>query len=943
VPSGRRRGLIRIGALACALALAAWTVSRSCGSHAADEANDHEPHGAHGLSTARDPNASAHDLLRWLAQRGVGLRRVAGVVLMDGKPVAGASVGLASKAAMTGGREPRVVSDENGRFDFGPQLATTYVVAAEMPHVTGAIETIDLRDPTRAPPPDQLQLVLHPCTASVHGKVTDTSQAPIAPARISRGDGDLAIGGVESSADGSYELCIPEGWTTLTVRAIGYAHVFDAITAFGPVRRDYTLVPDAAVVGRVVRTPDRAPVADAVVELHADPISTLTSPTLYARSDAEGRFHFDGAAPGRHTLVATAERLVTARPLTVIAEVGAVKKEITCLVEPAVTVAGKVVDRGSREPVAGLTITLRSNGAQGLLQHDAVSQNDGSFAIEHVLSGDYIAYTRSAGGRSQTSTIKVDKVDVNDILVEVDRGASIAGRVLRAGKPVDGADVSTDGANAVSGSDGRFVLRGLKAGEHTLYAESNREGAYTRGFKVVVAKDEQRNNVELALDLAGSIAGRVVDQDDAPVGNAVLRFSLLHTKDFGTATTADDGTFVARALSGGGLYVYEVHAEPGGIAYRPIAGKRFQGIAVRDGSDHVSGVLVRVRRDHLVVAGRVVTTTGQPVADVRLTAVDASSDPNRYAPDAQATTTDANGTFSLRDLASGTYTIRARAPNGAEVAQSVVAGTNDLVLHLPEVGQIDGTLEGLENAFEVFASSDNSGTWYSATITGATFRLRNVAAGAYVIGVRAPGGTGSARVVVEGGATATVVLRRRPTGTIVGTLVDGQTHAPIANASCYSSVQAASDGEFDSPYREASTAADGSYRIERAPTGDTKVRCHTAHMGAVGQVRVVADQANRVDLLADPAETHQRGYPGITFEDQLGEVMVRTVASGGPADRAGFVVGDIVLKIDGNAVGPMGSEFLNDPSAWWAGLSVTITVERGDVEMTLQLTVDAVP
>src|SRR6185503_16051483 len=142
----------------------------------------------------------------------------------------------------------------------------------------------------------------------------------------------------------------------------------------------------------------------------------------------------------------------------------------------------------------------------------------------------------------RNTTIVVDRSDVAGVVVEVDRGASITGHVLRAGKPVDGADVTTDGARAKSGADGRFVLSGLEPGEHAIYAESQREGAFTRGPTISVAKDEQRGGVDVALDLSGSIAGRVLDQDCAPVGAAMLQFSLLHTSDFGLATTADDGT-----------------------------------------------------------------------------------------------------------------------------------------------------------------------------------------------------------------------------------------------------------------------------------------------------------------------------------------------------------------------------------------------------------------
>src|SRR5206468_1344104 len=70
---------------------------------------------------------AANDLLRWLGQRGVGARTVAGKVLRDDAPVAGVTVRLSSIASSAGViAEPHVTTDAAGRFDFGPQLAMEY-------------------------------------------------------------------------------------------------------------------------------------------------------------------------------------------------------------------------------------------------------------------------------------------------------------------------------------------------------------------------------------------------------------------------------------------------------------------------------------------------------------------------------------------------------------------------------------------------------------------------------------------------------------------------------------------------------------------------------------------------------------------------------------------------------------------------------------------------
>ena len=87
----------------------------------------------------------------------------------------------------------------------------------------------------------------------------------------------------------------------------------------------------------------------------------------------------------------------------------------------------------------------------------------------------------------------------------------------------------------------------------------------------------------------------------------------------------------------------------------------------------------------------------------------------------------------------------------------------------------------------------------------------------------------------------------------------------------------------------------------------------------------------------------QLGYVGVTFENQLGELMVQSVVPGGPADRAGLVVGDIVVTIDGESISRMGARGFGDSFAWPVGTSVSITVERGDAEVTVQFVAEATP
>ena len=288
---------------------------------------------------------------RWFGQG----RRIAGLALGDdGAPLAGASVHLASKLTMAGLLdEPSVLTDGSGHFDLGPQPVDTYVLVAEMPRLTGALASIDLRDLTANPPPDQLRLILHACDASIHGVIHDAAGGVVPKARVSRKAlGITPRAGAEADNDGTYELCVPVGGAELAVQAEGYAALSADISAYGRMRRDFSLTPGTTVIGRVVRASDHASVSGAALELHPGQLGFETQ-TLSTVSDSEGRFQFDGVSPGRHTITAVADRLATAHPVDVVAELGKPQEEVVCTLTTAFSISGKVIAPGSARAGGG--------------------------------------------------------------------------------------------------------------------------------------------------------------------------------------------------------------------------------------------------------------------------------------------------------------------------------------------------------------------------------------------------------------------------------------------------------------------------------------------------------------------------------------------------------------------------------------------------------------
>jgi hypothetical protein len=862
------------------------------------------------------------------------LRQIGGTVLFDDAPVHGASVRLVSEANRAGlTPELHVLTDEYGRFDFGPQRWSDYVVVAEMPHLTAAMQMIDTRDPTSDP--SQLHLVLHACEAAIYGKVRDASGGAIAKAHVAWAAAFATVG-TDAGDDGNYDLCVPMGETEAFVTAAGYAAIGDSITAFGRVRRDFELSPEAVVHGRVVRADDHTPVPGAVVELVFE--GTTYHPPLHASSDADGRFHIEGATPGPHVLMANADRLATVRPMHVIAEVGGSQEEVICAVVPTLRISGRLTERSTGVGIEGATLYLSPRNFDYSTQRlQATTQPDGSFEIEDALPGEFQPSLTGADLVNKPKPIKIANADIEGLVLEAERLASVSGRVTRGGKPVDGVKVNaTDQPNSTqSDHDGRFTLRGLKAGTHKLYAESQRVGAFTKNSDVTVGKGEHKSGIELELDLAASISGAVVDQTNSPVSGAIVHFSLLHDQDHdgGVATTAEDGSFTARALSGGGDYIYEVTRRDGEMPLRPADGKRYSAIAVRDGQTRVTGVRIKVRVEHLVIAGRVIDAAGRPIPDASVTATRRDA----FAP--SSGTTDANGAFAIRDVQAGMYEVTASTVHGDQHEPSVAAGRTDVLIRLAGLGSIEGTIDGFAAAPRIVVRHyDHGFRSYDVTSSGRSFRISDLPAGEYRVTATSSDSAADTNVTVSAGKASKLVLHAQGFGAVEGTLIDERTHAPISDAFCYSQV------DEQHSHGQAMTDEDGSFRMERAPVGNNLVACVSDATIAKGNVVVTAGQTAHVDLIeiAMPARPH--GHAGLVLESPLGFEIVQSVEPGGPAARAGIQVGDLVLEAgDEEPARRYGGSLLAEIENHEPGTAVKLKIERGDQELVVTLILAAAP
>ncbi|NVB81627.1 MAG: sigma-70 family RNA polymerase sigma factor [Kofleriaceae bacterium] len=872
----------------------------------------------HADGTAPTVLGADPDRPAWLIQPDVKPRRVAGRVTFHGAPVAGATVELASLATESGLGVPlQRTSSASGEFDFGAQPAMEFSVRASAAHHSSAMLDVDLRNPTLRP--EHLELALGACDAAMTGTVHDASGGAIAKARIARLDLESRVpGGPAAVADenGAYELCVETKWppsVIVEVSAAGYGTIVYTAIVPGRVKVDFLLVPEATIVGRVVRDDTREPVAQAYVWIPVGPPGVVQRTGWRATfSDASGHFRLDRVAPGSHLVSARAEGLADAAGVPVAVEAGQTSAEIEIRLEAGSTLRGTVVD-GSK-PVAGARVAASSR--------TAFSQDDGSYVLTGVPRGD-VKLTAMPYEVVKPQSFHASEPLHDGVVIEVEAFGTITGRVVRGRDAISGAAVSLSGPHereldpVRTDADGRFTARGLRPGQWSVGASSQQLGVFGDAGAIVQLARGETKDVTIELEYGASISGRVVDQNGAPVSGATVGFIHTSQDDIGLGVTAMDGSFRAAMMSGGGQYRPKVSATPTATpsktALRPASGTEFPLVTLADGHSEVTGVLLAVKLERLAISGTVVDDDGAPVPDVRVVAeqVEGNAVP-RFFPSLQtpASTTDVGGRFTISELPEGTYALRARSLTGIEgTLTGIRAGRKDVVFALPSSGGIDATIVGFKNPPQVTARPTDITRTTAAvpgTQQGNVVSFRNLAPGSYLVAARNETEGASALVEVVGRKTSPVTLTSKGSAVVAGRVREFRSGKPIQGMTCQALPRAGITQVTIAPGEGVDTDAQGGFVLE-APVGDTAVWCYglaALYSDGMRTFTLPAGQRLEVDVpvVAWNEGLRVRADIGATLDPTVLVPRLVEVQPGGPAATAGFVDGDVITAVDGASV-----------------------------------------
>jgi protocatechuate 3,4-dioxygenase beta subunit len=774
--------------------------------------------------------------------------RLAVTVTDDNGPLAGATVRLAP-----GDGEIVVVktgSDGTARAD---QLApgTWRVSASAAKHVPAALPATQLA----AGADERLAIKLSLGGRILRGTVSDATGGAIAGARIDAArlnavaePGD-AVSTAFTGADGTYGLTVAEGALLVAAASPDYAPQSRTLDV-GPegAVADFALVPGGVIEGAVRDERTKQPIAGASVTARRDSPAMLLAEagTHRVLSGADGRFRIGGLRPGAWEVGASAQARHTRASTIVGLGVAEQVTDVELLIGDGPVIRGRVVDDAG-QPAPRVSIRAFTRGDSSEAAADAA----GAFTLEGLGPGNYAITARGEGYLSSgAARVTLRDKDVDGVVVTVKHGIAVHGHVeprqpceirVEVDGPPSGMFASTPTTSTAA--SGEFTLGPLGEGTARLSARctSGDQG------QLAVPVSSTMPDAILKVTPGGSIAGRVLDGDGAPVTGVGVMASELTSGEHMTITNGMI-TSGAHGLSDAqGAYRID-GLSPG--SYRVTALERGKPLRARvppprvelAANEHKTSVDLVIERSNGVISGTVTGPDGSALADAwvsvhqdmmsmldglggdgdrpgqptsRTMTVEARSGPGDADSALPPALTDAQGHYEIRGLPRARYNVVAEARHGQLRARAADV-TPDATVNLQALGvtTLSGSVFGPAGPAAVFSVELDGPTRAQRSFADGTYSFGRVDPGAYTLRVQSTEGSAEGKVTVTPNQPATLDLTLTANAVVIGKLVDA-TGKPVAGQAI-SLVPDSGDARLQLRVEgpAPTTAPDGSFRLE---------------------------------------------------------------------------------------------------------------------------------
>jgi hypothetical protein len=693
-----------------------------------------------------------------------------------------------------------------------------------------------------------------------------------------------------ADANSRFALSLAKGMYRLEAAYDDYASEWGRVTATQGCVRNFSLVRGGVVRGHVVVRDTRKPVAGAIV-----------SGASIVVADENGAFEFRRLAAMEHRFNARALGYATRTATHVLVTPGQVVEGIELEVERAYSLSGRVVDKSGHGIEDVSVIAARTRAPWN---DSASTDASGSFEIVGLNPGEYLLTAVNDTNQVKIDTpIAISDEDVGDVVIEIDVGVTISGRVEPAMAAVVGLQLAVeDGSDlnqyarahktrVATDATGAFTLEGIPNGNFEVIAVTA-DGHF--GLTPITVADVAQAGVVIMRTPRSRISGRVVDGNGKPVQNMQVYCRPLYRREppkwsswlnSPFARVAADGSFKFSSLDAGDYLITANHKDGAFVHV--------------DGTTEARDVTVVLPARGAAITGRVVDVSGQPVARVGVIVMREGGSPVPLAWEMGQTTTDDAGYFTTADTPIGTYFVSASYPTGGPtgVCGGVTAGQN-VTLTLQELGSL--TIDVVQHgsrvpSVNILCVGLRSFVHEELINAVPPVTFERLPAAEYECDIKADGGGTKFKVTTRAGADTNMVVDMPAWSSLTGTVVHPLTNNPLANVHVW--VRGDSS---------ATTDADGRFVLERVPAGSGTAwfspnRRDFRDFGG-DEYPYTATPGQRVDMgtinVVAPV-SDAPGTLGLLVDDALVAIHLQT---GGAAARAGLEVGDSMVSIDGRDV-----------------------------------------
>lgn len=631
---------------------------------------------------------------------------------------------------------------------------------------------------------------------------------------------------------------------------------------------------------------------------------------------------------------------------------------------PASRIAGRVIERESRNPVSDAELWLQPHRAGGARPRDVKSDAAGQFAFNDLEPGTYRVGARRGRLVGLSASVSVAMAQgVSDVEVEVTPGFVVAGKVIAPdGKGLAGARVQ--------------LAKDRPPFERPMIARSGPDGAYRiegvlpSGFRLEVAADGHARaqqellvtadvpDLRVKLEPGAVVKGRVTSAEGKPIEGALINLQV-RARDrammvggvFERATTAADGSFEIAGLPAGDLRLTAQHPAHGIAEVKDdkLAGAEQKTVALKLAAG-------------ATIAGSVTLDDGKPAAGARVEGM-MMGGAGRW-----SDVTAADGSYKLTGVSSGSVIVVGTLGRGmswggrdrpdqktVKVAEGEHKTGVDLIVAGGKV--VSGVVRGPDgkpvSGAEVSASPDRDGRSSRVGGSGArafsgpdgTFTLEQLGAGQYTVWAVQAGFADAEALHVDGGTTG-LALQFAPESTIAG-VVTGPDGKPVRD---YTITLTAAPRTNETPEQQRARQFASPWESPTDTVHDPSGRFFFPRVGAGThelQVKTTEGSAGRLAVTVGAGE--QKSGVRLVIE-RGGRIVGKVVDRETDAPLAGVDVRAFATSAMGNrpgtrtsASGAFAIEGINPGetlSLMITGDASTHLVERRRVEMTKGAEID---